>query len=86
MSNKIQLRFASECSNTFDKFTFNSESVTYQEILEFLAKKKKIDSTKKTDQIALYNIDKSFSEVTSGIVDAGTRLMVIRKPPDSALK
>ena len=44
MSNKILLRFASESTNAFDKFNFDSENVTYKEILEFLGKRKKIGS------------------------------------------
>jgi hypothetical protein len=59
MSNKILLRFASESQASFDKFTFNSESVTYQEIMDFLAKKKKIGSAGKTDQVTLINIDEN---------------------------
>jgi hypothetical protein len=49
MSNKILIRFASESQATFDKFTFSSETVTYQEIMDFLSKKKKIGSAGKTD-------------------------------------
>lgn len=58
MSNKILLRFASEATNTFTRFFFSSDSVTYNEIIDFLAKKKKIDadSNKKTDQVTLFNL------------------------------
>ena len=88
MINKIQLRFASESATSFDKFNFPSESVTYEEILQFLARRKKLDSTRKTDSITLYNIDKSpFEEIKGGAtIDAGTRLMVVRKPPESLIK
>ena len=85
MSNKILIRFASE--SQFDKFTFNSESVTGQEILEFLAKKKKIGSANKTDLVTLFNIDKN-EEASKDDKDipAGSRLIVTRKPPENSLK
>ena len=35
---------------------------------------------KKTDQITLLNIDNDYTEVSSGIIDAGSRLIAIRKP------
>jgi len=54
-SNRIQIKFASE--SHFEKFSFNSETITFQEVIEYLAKKKKIDVSKKTDQITLLNID-----------------------------
>ena len=59
MANKIQLRFASESQNSFDKFTFSSESVTYQEVLDFLEKRKKIGSAGKKDEVVLFNIDEN---------------------------
>ena len=40
-SNRIQIKFASE--SHFEKFTFNSETIMYQEVIEYLSKKKKID-------------------------------------------
>ena len=49
MSNKILLRFLSESAASFDQFKFNSNSVTYKEILDFLERKKKIGSAGKTD-------------------------------------
>jgi hypothetical protein len=86
MSNKILLRFASEAHFTFDKFTFSSDSVTYQEILDFLAKKKKIGSAGKTDQVTLFNIDENRDAQPDDIINAGTRLLVTRKPPENAIK
>lgn len=38
------------------------------------------------DQITLLNIDKNNQEISGGIVDAGTRIIVVRRPPDAALK
>lgn len=86
MSNKILLRFASESTNAFDKFNFDSENVTYKEILEFLGKRKKIGSAGKTDQVTIYNLDRNNIEITEGIVDAGTRILVERRPPEHAIK
>lgn len=86
MSNKILLRFASESQATFDKFTFSSDSVTYQEILDFLAKRKKIGSAGKTDQVSLFNIDENKDAVTDDIIYAGTRFLVTRRPPENAIK
>ena len=80
------LRFLSESSHTFDKFYFNSEHVTYNEIIEFLAKKKKIDSSKKTDHITLYYSDKPNQEISGGIIEHGSQIIVVRKPPESAVK
>ena len=48
-SNRIQIKFHSE--SHFEKFSFNSETITYAEVIEYLARKKKIDVQKKTDQI-----------------------------------
>ena len=61
MSNKIQLRFVSEAEKSFDKFTFSSDSVTYQEVLNFLERRKKIGSAGagKTDEVFLFNIDEN---------------------------
>jgi hypothetical protein len=85
MSNKILLRFASEA--TFDKFVFSSESVTGQEILDFLARKKKIGSVGKTDHVSLFNIDEN-KEVSHDDKDiqAGSRLIVTRRPPENSIK
>lgn len=58
MSNKILIRFASEANSIFDKFTFSSDTVTYNEVIDFLQRKKKIGSGGKTDQVSLFNIDK----------------------------
>ena len=78
-SNKIQIRFRSE--SHFEKFAFASESITYAEILKHLAEKKRIEfGEKKSDAVALINIDKNDTEISSGIVDAGSRLIVVRKP------
>jgi len=52
--------------------------------LEFLARKRRLDLSKKTDAITLINIDKNNSEVGSGSIDAGTRLLVVRKPEQPA--
>lgn len=49
MSNKIFIRFKSENSHSYDKLYFSSDSVTYAEIIEFVSRKKKIESSKKTD-------------------------------------
>jgi len=49
MSNKILIRFASEANSIFDKFTFSSDTVTYNEVIDFLQRKKKIGSGGKTD-------------------------------------
>ncbi len=85
MSNKILLRFASEAA--FDKFVFSSESVTGQEILDFLAKKKKIGSAGKTDHVTLFNIDEN-KEASKDDKDiqAGSRLVVTRRPPENSIK
>ena len=65
--------------------TFNSETITYQEVIEYLARKKKIDDKKKTDQITLQNIDQGFAEVQpGGIIYAGSRLIAFRKPEQPA--
>ena len=40
-SNRIQIKFRSE--SHFDKFSFNSETITFQEVLDYLVSKKKID-------------------------------------------
>jgi hypothetical protein len=85
MSNKILIRFASEA--TFDKFTFNSESVTGQEILDFLSRRKKIGSANKTDAITLFNIDENREAGKDDKdIQAGTRLIVTRKPPENTMK
>jgi hypothetical protein len=80
ISNKVSYRFASEAY--FEKFFFHSETITVKEIIEYLTQKKKLDQDKKTDRIALYNYDGDMkTEVNqNGIVDAGTRLIVVRKP------
>lgn len=85
MSNKILIRFASEAN--FDKFFFNSESVTGQEVLDFLTKKKKIGSANKTDLVTLFNIDEN-KEACRDDKDiiSGTRLIVTRKPPENTIK
>lgn len=85
-SNRIQIKFSSE--SHYEKFTFNSETITFQEIIDYLVRKKKLGdyASKKTDNITLLNVDKNFQEITSaGIVDAGSRLIVIRKPEGSAV-
>ena len=74
----IQIRFKSEAH--FEKFPFNSETITYQEVLAHLERKKKIDIQRKQDQITLYNIDQNNAVVTAEIIDAGSRLIVERKP------
>ena len=81
-SNRIQIKFASE--SHFEKFSFNSETITFQEVIEYLSKKKKIDVQKKTDQITLQNIDQGYQEISSGIIYAGSRLIAIRKPEQPA--
>ena len=82
-SNRIQIKFASETH--YEKFTFNSETITYQEIVDYLVRKKKLGdyASRKTDNLTILNVDKNMQEVNSGIVDAGTRLIVIRKPEGS---
>ena len=62
-SNNIKIKFASE--SHFEKFPFNSETITYQEILLYLERKKKIDVQKKADQITLLNIDQNNEVVTA---------------------
>lgn len=82
-SNRIQIKFASELH--YEKFTFNSETITYQEIVDYLVRKKKLGdyASRKMDNLTILNVDKNLQEVNSGIVDAGTRLIVIRKPEGS---
>lgn len=48
-------------------------------------RKKKLGdyASRKTDNLTILNVDKNMQEVNSGIVDAGTRLIVIRKPEGS---
>ena len=77
-SNRIQIKFKSE--SHFEKFSFNSETITFQEVIEYLSKKKKIDKEKKTDQISLYNYDQDNEEITGGIIYANSRLIAVRKP------
>jgi hypothetical protein len=87
MSNKILLRFLSESAASFDQFKFNSNSVTYKEILDFLERKKKIGSAGKTDQVALFNIDENrFADEKDINIYAGARFLVERRPPEAALK
>ena len=83
-SNRIQIKFSSE--SHYEKFTFNSETITYQEIIDYLVRKKKLGdfASKKTDSITLLNVDKNL-EISSGIVDAGARLIVIRKPEGATI-
>lgn len=83
MSNKVLLRFASEGAQNFDKFTFNNETVTYSEILDFLQRKKKIGSGGKTDQVSLFNIDKNLAEIKKeDNIETGTRILVDRRPAE----
>ena len=84
MSNKVLLRFASEGIQNFDKFTFNTETVSYAEIVEFLGRKKKIGSGGKTDQLTLYNIDKNMAEIKKEeiYIEAGTRILIDRRPAE----
>lgn len=77
-SNRIQIKFSSE--SHFEKFSFNSETITYQEVIEYLVRKKKIDLQKKTDSITLIDVDNDNAEIQSGSIDAGHRLIAIRKP------
>ena len=53
-----------------------------------MERKKKIDIQKKADQITLYNIDQNNTVVTAEqkIIDAGSRLIVERKPVAQAKK
>ena len=88
ISNKVLLRFASEGTSNFDKFTFNTETVSHAEILEFLQRKKKIGSGGKTDQISLFNIDKNLIEIKRDEIhiEAGTRILIDRRPAEQTLK
>ena len=74
---KVSIRFSSEAH--FEKFPFNSETITVKEIIDHLGKVKKLDSDKKTDKIVLYKEGDMTKEVT-GNVEAGTRLIVKRSP------
>lgn len=60
-SNRIQIKFSSE--SHFEKFSFNSETITYQEVIEYLVRKKKIDLQKKTDSITLIDVDNDNAEI-----------------------
>jgi hypothetical protein len=88
MSNKVLLRFASEGISNFDKFTFNTETVSHAEIVEFLQRKKKIGSGGKTDQVTLFNIDKNMAEIKKDeiYIEAGTRILIDRRPAEQTLK
>ena len=79
-SNNIKIKFASE--QHFEKFPFNSETITYQEVILYLERKKKIDIQKKADLVILHNIDENNEVVTAEqkIIHAGSRLVVVRKP------
>jgi predicted protein tyrosine phosphatase len=54
--NNIKIKFASE--QHFEKFPFNSETITYKEVILYLERKKKIDNQKK-DTVVLLNIDEN---------------------------
>ena len=57
-NNRIQIKFQSE--SHFEKFSFNSETVTYNEVIDYLTRKKKVDlKGKNTDQIKLINLDQA---------------------------
>ena len=83
-SNNIKIRFWSE--SHFEKFPFNSETITYNEILLYLERKKKIDIQKKTDNIQLLNCDQNNEEILpeQKIIHAGSRIIVRRKPEQPA--
>jgi hypothetical protein len=57
-SNRIQIKFASE--SHYEKFTFNSETISYQEIIDYLVRKKKLgdNASKKTDNIKFLTLKK----------------------------
>ena len=94
ISNKVSVRFKSEAH--FERLVFNSETITVKEIIQHLITKKKlgkfhltvynkaafhVDSDKKTDRISLFYDGDLTQEVNhAGIVDAGTRLIVWRRP------
>jgi len=80
---KVSIRFSSEAH--FEKFSFDSESITVKEIIDHLGKIKKLESDKKTDRIALYKEGEMSKEV-SDPVEAGTRLIVKRSPELSTNK
>jgi len=79
ISNRVNVRFKSEAR--FDRLVFNSETITVKEIIQHLVTKKKLDSDKKTDRIALFYDDDLTKEVNhAGIVDGSKRLIVVRRP------
>jgi len=74
---KVSIRFSSEAH--FEKFPFNSETITVKEIIDHLGRVKKLDSDKKTDRIAIYR-EGDMTKEEKGTVEAGTRLIVKRSP------
>ena len=75
MSNKIFIRFKSENSHSYDKLYFSSDSVTYAEIIEFLSRKKKIESSKKSSS---FQKNKLFLEDSSADTQKSSKK---NKPP-----
>ena len=63
---KVSIRFSSEAH--FEKFSFDSEIITVKEIIEYLSQKKKLDSDKKMDRIALFYDGDMTQEIKTDIV------------------
>eukprot|EP00347_Sterkiella_histriomuscorum_P003037 403365834 len=77
-SSSIYIKFQSEAE--FERLTFPSQVVSYDEIKKHLEKKKKIVfADKKTDRIVLMDINRS-KEIQEGFVEANTRVVVMRTP------
>ena len=77
-SSSIYLKFRSEAE--FERLTFPSQVVSYDEIRKHLEKKKQIVfADKKTDRIALIDLNKD-KEITEGFIEANTRIVVVREP------
>lgn len=83
-SSSIYIKFASEAQ--FERLTFPSHVVSYDEIKKYLEKKKKIGinsylliviafADKKVDKITLLDLNHN-REITEGFIEANTRVIV----------
>ena len=77
-SSSIYIKFGSEAQ--FERLTFPSHVVSYDEIKKYLEKKKKIVfADKKTDKITLIDVNRN-AEIVDGFIEANTRVIVQRTP------
>ena len=89
ITNSIQFRFSSEA--TFEKLLFQSQNISYTEVMKELSHRKKIhlntdmDKLKRSDKIdniQLINLDKNGQEINdkSEMIEANTKILVKRLP------